>query len=162
MNRTMQAKSVKLRAQKRRYPRRMDLDKRGPRPNLAVLADYSQRAKGLMVEDRWLMLDNGQIVLESEVPVVNAHLSAKSEIDDKLIAQKWGAPKYIEVCSTPIERDRLYFNSKKNKVVIQQVRLLNKVFRISEAFSSLADAQYALAMDIVPWRIEKRYTNQPA
>src|SRR5882672_6007041 len=117
MNRTMQAKSVKLRAQKRRYPRRMDLDKRGPRPNLAVLADYSQRAKGLMVEDRWLMLDNGTIVLESEVPVVNAHLSAKSEIDDKLIGQKWDAPKYVQLWNTPVERVRLYFNSKKDKII---------------------------------------------
>ncbi len=161
VNRTMAAKGVKLRAQKRRYPRRMDLDKRGPRPNLSVLADYTKRAKGLAIEDQWLMLDNGTIVLESTVPLVNAHLSAKSEIDDKLIAQKWDAPKFIELHSTPIERVRLYYNSQRSKIIIQQVRLLNKVFRISEAFSGFEEARYSFVHDIVPWRIEKSYTDQP-
>ncbi len=161
-NRTMAAKGKKLRAQKRRYPRRMDLDKRGPRPNLAVLADYKQRAKGLAIEDQWLMLDNGTIVLESQVPIVNAHLSARAEIDAQGINEKWNTPKYIELCSTPSERIRLYYNSQKTKIIIQQVNLLRRVFRISEAFPCKDDAIYAMNHDIVPWRIEKKYTDQPS
>jgi hypothetical protein len=159
-NRTMQAKALKLRSQKRRYPRRMDLDIRGPRPNTTVLGDYRERAKGLALGDCWIVLDNGMTVLESQVPVVNGHLSARSEIDIDRINQKFNKPLFVEHLNNPSQRIRIYFNSRHDRVIIQQMHYLQRVARVSEVFTSMDDAYFSLKNDIVPWKLEMAIPDQ--
>jgi len=150
-NLTMASKMLKLRAQRRKYPKRMDLDIRGPRPKTEVLGDYRERAKGLAFGDGWIRLDNGQVVLESSVTTVNQHLSAKAEIDVDRINQKFEQPLSFTYMDNPAQTIRILFTIRKDSYRIEQKFKSRSIHRISIVYKSLDDCTFVLENEIVEW-----------
>lgn len=162
-NRTMAAKALKLRRQNRALPRTLTINRKGASgPNRVVLDEYKQRAASLGYEEAnaWFVRCDGKITNEGW----NMLAAGKQDIRDRSaeILRRFDNPLFVEHVSNPSQRIRIYFNSRQDEVIVQQMHFLQRVVRLSFCFTSIDDAYYALKQDIVPWRYEKAFPDQPA
>jgi hypothetical protein len=148
-NRVMEAKFKKLRAQRRRYPRRMDLDKRGPRPNKDVIAEYSQRAKTIgdpEPDKHWTGAGHGTNG-PSRAAIIRS-LDEKRQDDKDALNLLCG---YMD---NMVQHVWFMFNAHKNAWEIHQYHKRERIHRISRRYGSMDDAIFVLRNEIVDWLIE--------
>lgn len=145
-NRTMAAKALKLRRQNRALPRRLSINgPKGPRPATEVLQEYRSRARSLGVDDNsWKGFDN--------TPAGRFDIEERA----KDILGKFDNPLFVEHIDNPAQRIRIFFNSRQDSVVIQRIHKQRRVFSVSIAYTSIDDAYFVLAQEIVEWRIENK------
>lgn len=151
-NRTMQAKARKLRAQRRRYPRKMDLDRKGPRPAKEVISEYRKRAStlGYDAANDWAGIPNtpaGKYDISSRTPE---------------ILHQFDVLHTVEYRNDTIMYVSLNFSMDKDQhVIIHQIHYLHGMERFSKPFPTTDDAYFALQHNCVPWQCE-RYRDQAA
>lgn len=147
-NRVMAAKALKLRNQKRRYPRKMDLDKRGPRPNREVIGEYRSRARGIADLDVATRFDG--------VP------AGKYDVNSRLreIVSRFDKLMFVLHIDNPAQRIRIYFNSRQDEIIIQRIFKRRQVYCLSKKYTSIDDAYFALENNVVSWNEERSFPNQ--
>ena len=153
-NRTMAAKALKLKMQRRKLPRNLQINIKGPRPNLEVLKDYKARAAGLGKE-HWFRGLDGHITNKGIEGVASGRYEVQQRTAE--ILRLFDNPLFVTHREDEHQRIRIFFNSRQDKVIVQQVLYTRRVFRISETFTNIDDCYFALEQDIVDWRIERSY-----
>jgi hypothetical protein len=138
VNRVMAAKARKLRSQKRRYPRRMDLDKRGPRPNKEMLAEYRNRGKGVDdgIPNRFANTPPGKHDIEQRrEQILRRH--------DPVLRTKYK--------DNPVLAIWVCFDSAQREVWIEETRKRTQTIRNSIVYACTADAYFVLKNECVTW-----------
>jgi len=162
-NRVMAAKAHKLRKQQRSRPRELSLDKRGPRPSGDVIREYKQRASTLGYDEAnsfWRGLDGMLTNVPQFKNVPPGRHETITRSDE--ILRRFDNPLFVEykpqVNPPPKHiRIRIFFNSRQDEVVIQEVDISLKRYRLSVMYTSVDDAYFSLWHDIVSWRLEKPF-----
>jgi hypothetical protein len=156
-NRVLAAKARKLRMQNRSLPRRLQINVKGPRPNLEVIKDYKQRAAGLSIDEDqlfWVGLD-GHLTNKG----VEGVSAARYEVQQRTaeILSKFDKPLFVGYMDETWQRIRIFFNSRQDVIVIQSVMYNRRRYRISKVYTSIDDAYFVLDNDIVEWKVDKPY-----
>jgi hypothetical protein len=162
-NRVMGAKAHKLRKQNRQRPRTLSLDVRGPRPSTDVIREYKTRASSLGYDEAdtyWRGLDG----MLTNVPQFKGVPAGRHETVSRSeeILRRFDNPLFVEykpqVNPLPDHlRVRIFFNSRQDEVIIQEINIQTRMYRLSAMYTSVDDAYFAMWNDVVSWRLEKPF-----
>lgn len=137
-NRALQAKTIKLKRQRRAWARPLSV-KSGIQPNRDVIRQYQDTAKGL-----------GKPIAEAIYKNVQpGRYETKNRADE--ILRQFNDPLFFTYIENSHQRVRIFFDSKHTKFIIQWVQFRHKKAYISKPFMSTDDAIYAFQNDLITW-----------
>lgn len=151
-NRSMQAKALKLKRQKRLFPRYLGADyiPTGKPPNQMVMQELKERARGLAFDEEYAdylqvrkeMDRQGQHISEGRV-LVAAHIQRIQNVAPALMN--------VVICNTKIQKTKLFYNEERNKFVLYEENALTKEIRTSMVYMDRARCIAHWRSDTVRW-----------
>lgn len=134
-NRTMQAKGLKAKRQKRLFPRHLAADyiPTGKPPNMLVMRELKERSRSLAFDEEYIdylvkrryMDAAGQHISEGR-RLVSAHITR--------IQQTAPAMTCVTICDTVVRKTLLFYNEERTRFIIYEANRLEKFVRTSMAY----------------------------
>lgn len=141
-NRVLQAKTRKLKRQRRAWARPLSI-RSGIQPNREIIRQYQNTAKGLGLEIAKAIYPN---VAPGKVDIRDRADEILRQFNDPLC---WTYMENTEI------RIRIFFNSQRNKNIVQYVNWTTKMVYISKPYLCADDAIYLFSRELIEWTTVK-------
>ncbi len=134
-NRTMQAKGLKAKRQKRLFPRHLAADyiPTGKPPNMLVMRELKERSRSLAFDQEYI----DYIVRRRDMDAKGQHISEGRRLVDAHIRRiQETAPSMtcVTICDTVMRKTLLFYNEERTRFIIYEANRLEKYVRTSMAY----------------------------
>jgi hypothetical protein len=149
-NRSMQAKSLKLKRQRRLFPRSLSADyvPTGKPPNTQVIQEYKERTRSLAFDDEYI----DYLVKRASMEKAWPH-PGRAEIEAHLQRIKEAAPGLmcVSLLDSKITKVRMFFNESRNRFVLFEDNKLQNFIRTSLVYMDRQRCIRAFQSESVRW-----------
>lgn len=151
-NRTMQAKGLKLRRQRRLFPRHLSADyvPAGKPPNMLVMKELKERTKGLAFDDEYI----DYLIKRRQMDEVGQHISiGRQEVSAHIERIRNTAPALmcVTLTNTVASKVLMFYNEKRDRFILFEDNKLNNFIRTSLVYMDRQRCIRAFQSETVRW-----------
>lgn len=149
-NRSMQAKSLKLKRQRRLFPRHLSADyvPTGKPPNTQVIQEYKERTRSLAFDDEYIDYLIVRASMEGNYPhpgreEIRAHMQRIQDASPGLTC--------VTLLNNVITKVRMFYNEKHNRFILFEDNTLHNFVRTSLVYMDRQRCIRAFQSETVRW-----------